>query len=367
MTTLHIASTRDPYMLYRLQYLIADPFYLLEVAGKKYVFLSMLDIDAFRAAHEGDVEAVDVGPLRREASKRPGNSIVNLGILIIETYAPGEVLIIPDNFPVIVADGLRAAGISLKVNDNFCPERQVKSLLEIENIRENFKHTTKAYTLIEAVLKEAVIDNNTLLYNGELLTSEWLKREVAKLFLEADLVNTEGIIIAGGRQAAEPHNLGSGPLRPHETIVVDIFPQSTKNHYFADMTRTYVKGDVSDEIAALYAAVAEAQASALAVLQPGLSYQEAYEESAEVIREHGFDVGDIGYIHSLGHGLGVELHEAPTLGPNSEGVLQIGEVVTIEPGLYYPDLGGVRIEDTVVITEDGYENLTNHPQHWHIS
>jgi len=117
----------------------------------------------------------------------------------------------------------------------------------------------------------------------------------------------------------------------------------------------------------MYEAVQDAQRASLRELRPGMTGKEAYEISADVIRKHDFDVGERGYTHSLGHGLGVDVHEAPALSVRSLTVLKPGHVVTVEPGLYYEDLGGVRIEDTVVLTEAGCENLTNYPQNWHIA
>ena len=130
------------------------------------------------------------------------------------------------------------------------------------------------------------------------------------------------------------------------------------------MTRTYVKGLPLHKVKKMYEAVKEAQRASLSALRPEKTGKEVYEISAEVIKKHGFDVGKKGYIHSLGHGLGVDIHEEPNLGPHSNKVLKPGHVVAVEPGLYYEDLGGIRIEDTVVITEDGHENLTNYPQNW---
>lgn len=369
MTRFHYASTKDSDLLYLLQHRIPDPFFFIETDGVKRVFLGVTDLEAFTQASGGDVEALDIAPLRDEAVTRPGDTYTNLAKLIIERYGVdgGSEVQVPVAFPLPLADALRHDGMVLQIAKRWCPERLLKTEREVAYIRENFVNTTKAYDLIERILLEAEIRDDTLVYEGAVLTSEWLRREVAKLLLEYDLMSPEGMIISCGRHAAIPHHAGGGLLRPHETIVVDIFPQSTTNHYFADMTRTYVKGEVRGQVEKMYAAVAEAQNAVLRVLAPGMTGREAHEISANAIKAAGFDVGEKGYIHSLGHGIGIDIHEAPTLSLRSDTVLQPGHVVTVEPGLYYPDIGGVRIEDAVVITENGCENLTNYRQHWRIT
>lgn len=367
MTRLHYASTKDSDMLYLVRQRIADPFFFLELDGKKRIFLGSTDIEAFKAESDGSVEAIDVDPLRREAAGQSGDILGNLALLILNKYNVTDEIHVPSSFPVAIADAVREKIPRLTVVATWCPERMVKSDEEVGYIKENFEHTKKAFEFVEQVLWESRIEGDTIINDGQILTSEWLKREVLKLLLDHDLENTESLIISCGKHAAMPHHQGCGPLRPHETIIVDLFPQSSTNHYFADMTRTYVKGEANEETTKMYEAVATAQRAALEALRPGMAGVDAFEVSAQVIREAGFDVGEKGYIHGLGHGLGVAIHEAPNLGPRSETVLEPGHVVTVEPGLYYPERGGVRIEDTVVITENGCENLTNYPQNWRIS
>lgn len=365
MTRLHYASTQDPNILYFLRDHVADPFFFLEYEGTKRVFLSVTDLEAVREKGNGEVEVVDVRPLQAKATVRAGDQLGNLALVILEEYgALKDEIVIPRNFPVGIADEIRKTLPRLTAVTNWAPERELKSPEEISAIRENFKHTVQAYQFIEQILRDSVVDELAIMYDSKPLTSEFLKREVRKLLLDHDLENPAGLIISSGRHAAMPHHSGTGPIRPGETIIVDIFPQSTENHYFADMTRTYVKGETSETVKKMYAAVSEAQHASLAALGPGVSTKSVYEISAQVIRDHGFDVGEKGYTHSLGHGLGVAIHEFPNLSPRSDTTLEVGHVVTVEPGLYYPEHGGVRIEDTVVITEGGYENLTNYQQNW---
>ena len=365
MSRLHYASTKDANMLYELKHQISDPVFFLEHDGVKRVFLPSIELEAFKEGGSREVEAVDMGPLAERAAKREGARAGSLALVILEEYgAREEEIAVPTNFPVAVADSIRKTLPRLTAVVDWAPERVQKTSAEVAAIIENFEHTKKAFELVEQILTDSRIDTDMLIYGGEVLTSEFLKREVSKLLLEYDLVSPEGLIISCEKHAVMPHHSGTGPVRPGETIIVDIFPQSTANYYFADMTRTYVKGEPSEKVQKMHAAVEEAQRASLAALKPGVSTKEVYEISAELIREYGFDVGETGYMHSLGHGLGVAVHELPNLSLRSDAVLEPGHVVTIEPGLYYPEWGGVRIEDAVVITEEGHENLTNYPQNW---
>ncbi|MDA8597013.1 Xaa-Pro peptidase family protein [Candidatus Pacebacteria bacterium] len=363
MTRFHFASTRDPDMLYLVQRQITDPFFFLEHEGQQRIFLSRTDIEAFQAEAGTEVEAVDVGPLLQQAAQAPGDRSANLAKLILEQYQVTGEVFVPSNFPYGLGQAVSQL-VRLTELKSFCRERGRKSPTELVALRENAAHTKKAFALIEEILTQSTIEDSVIIHDNKPLTSEFLKREVSKLLLEHDLVNTEGLIVSCAHQAAMPHHGGSGPLQAHQTIIVDIFPQSSTNHYFADMTRTYVKGEPSAKIQSMYTAVSAAKAEVLKVLKPGASTRELYELSAQVIRDHGFHVGETGYTHSLGHGLGVAVHEAPSLSARSTEVLAPGHVVTIEPGVYYLEIGGVRIEDTIVVTETSHENLTNYPENW---
>lgn len=177
-------------------------------------------------------------------------------------------------------------------------------------------------------------------------------------------------IVAGGIQSAEPHEQGTGVLNPGEPIVIDIFPRSKTSGFYADMSRTICVGDPLDQLVALYEAVLAAQEYAISMLRPGVvggDIQNAVEEffAQKGFRTHGkgavFPFKE-GFVHSVGHGVGKDVHEAPRIGRNSEDVLREGDVVTIEPGLYYMHIGGVRIEDMLLITAGGSENLTKYPK-----
>jgi Xaa-Pro aminopeptidase len=175
-------------------------------------------------------------------------------------------------------------------------------------------------------------------------------------------------------QAGDPHAIGSGPLHAHEAIVMDIYPQHTRTRYFADMTRTVSKGKPSDEIVRMYEVVKDAQDVGIAALRPGITGKEVHELVENVIYDAGYEtlrqghkrrLDDPivrGFIHGTGHGVGLAIHEAPSVGRSGHAPLAVGDVVTVEPGIYDPDIGGVRLEDMLLITDSGSRNLTRAPR-----
>lgn len=368
MTRLHYASTADPDMRYLLQYQNSDPFFFLEYAGERYVFLSALNIAAYTADPATTIPARPFEPINAASqSIESASRIGAVAIALLTTHEVTGPIAVPPQFPTVIADAVRSAGYELTVSSPWLPERMIKTESEIAAIATNTDIVGDAFNMIAKTLAASEIRDNELWYQGTPLSSERLKYETACFFLSHHLQLPEGLIIAGGEQGAMPHHTGSGVLHPHQPIVVDLFPQSEVNHHFADLTRTFVKGTPSAYVQRMYDAVAAAKTASLDALAPGKSCAELYEISATVIREHGFDIGTPGYNHALGHGLGIGLHEAPTLAARADTVLQAGHVITIEPSLYYPEHGGVRLEDTIVITDDSYRNLTHIDTDWIIA
>ena len=208
---------------------------------------------------------------------------------------------------------------------------------------------------------------------GAILTAERVRAIVEGALLERGCL-AESTIIAPGKQAADPHMIGSGPIHAGEPVVMDIFPQHKETRYFADMTRTVSKGAPPAEISKLYEIVKHAQDAGIKALRPGITGREVHELVEDIIFAAGYDtlrtgqkhdVSDPvtkGFIHATGHGVGLEIHEAPRVGRGGTSPLEIGDVVTVEPGIYDPAIGGVRLEDMLVITADGSRNLTRAPR-----
>ncbi|WP_137287306.1 M24 family metallopeptidase [Halorussus salinisoli] len=273
----------------------------------------------------------------------------------------------PERFPLGTADGLREQGVSVEVLDEdvVTQIRATKTDEEVESVHEAQQANEAAMRAAEEMLEAASVEGGELHYDGDVLTSERVKEEIEVTLLRHGCALDE-TIVACGADAAGPHNRGSGPLEAGETIVIDIFPRNKASKYHGDMTRTFVKGDPSDEVRRRYDDTYEAFEAALDALEPGVTGEEVHDAVCDVYEEKGYDTlrsdpsAETGFIHSTGHGIGLDVHELPQVSP-SGGELKPGHVVTIEPGLYDPDVGGIRIEDLVVVTEDGYRNLTDYP------
>jgi Xaa-Pro aminopeptidase len=217
----------------------------------------------------------------------------------------------------------------------------------------------------ESLLESASVVEGVLHRDGDPLTSEAVRREI-ELTLVREGCALDESIVACGADAADPHDRGSGPLRADEPVVVDIFPRDTETRYHADMTRTFVKGTPTETLREWFDLTDEARKAALDAVGPGVTGGAVHDAACDVYEDAGLPTlrsdpdAETGFIHSTGHGVGLDVHELPRIAPDGS-ELEPGNVITIEPGLYDPDVGGVRIEDLVVVTEDGYENLTEYP------
>ncbi|MCH7660890.1 MAG: aminopeptidase P family protein [Euryarchaeota archaeon] len=277
-------------------------------------------------------------------------------------------LSVPSRFPLASADGLRERDLSVEAEtDGVLTEiRAVKTDEEIEHIRTAQRANERAMERAETLLREATVEDGLLRYDGEPLTSERVRREIEIELLRRDHALDETIVSCGA-DAADPHDRGSGPLEAGETIVIDIFPRSKESNYHADMTRTFSVGEPSETASEWYDLTAEAKKAALDAIEPGTTGEHVHNAACEVYEGAGLPTlrenpsTETGFIHSTGHGIGLDVHELPRLSPGGA-ELEPGHVVTVEPGLYDPDVGGIRIEDLVVVTENGYENLTEYPE-----
>ena len=239
---------------------------------------------------------------------------------------------------------------------------------KVQHIAAAAEVTVAAMEQLVSIIKTARVDakSKELLYRNQLLTSEYLHSVTHEFLTEHGYQTPEdpAVIIGNGVSTAEPHFAGAGVLLAHEPIVIDIYPQSIETSYFADMTRTLVKGEPGKRLQDMYRSVERAKSRSQALVKAGVACKDLYQCAAESLLADGFDVGDRGFIHSLGHGVSQQVHDAPKISASSTDVLAIGDVITIEPGLYYEDIGGVRLEDTLVVTELGYDSLTQYDVDW---
>ncbi len=273
---------------------------------------------------------------------------------------------VPAEFPVGTADGIRDRGIEVRADTDgvIGSIRATKHDEEIEHIRTTQRANEAAMAVAEGLLEAATVEDGILVLDGETVTAERVKREIEVELLEHDCALDE-TIVACGPDAADPHDRGSGPLSADEPIIVDIFPRSKETGYYADMTRTFCVGEPTDTVSEWYDLTLEAQEAALDAIEAGVSGSAVHGAVCDIYEAAGWptlrddETAETGFIHTTGHGLGLDIHEEPRVSEDDV-ELEAGNVVTVEPGLYDPDVGGVRIEDLVVVTEDGCENLTNY-------
>ena len=277
----------------------------------------------------------------------------------------------PDRFPLGPADRLRERdiGVTPDTDDVVTGIRARKTPEEINHVRDTQRANEAAMRAAEALLREADVTEGSadpvLHHDGAVLTSERVKTEIESTLLEHGC-GLDETIVACGADAADPHDRGSGPVRPDEPIIVDIFPRSKTTGYHGDMTRTFVVGEPDDTVSEWFDRTHEAFDAALDAVEPGVTGAAVHDavcdvyEDAEIPTLRSDPTAETGFIHSTGHGVGLDVHELPRVAPDGD-ELRPGHVVTIEPGLYDPSVGGVRIEDLIVVTDDGYENLTEYP------
>jgi Xaa-Pro aminopeptidase len=373
-------SSKDPILLYDSTDRSADLYwfsgfhapdaYLAFGFGRrKLAVLSELEFN--RGCKEGDFD--EVLPLREWLDRAEQNREKGIGIAgVIAEIAEKEGVSrfqVPANFPLALARKLERLGVEVVVHEGeLFPQRLIKSKREVSFVREGCAASAAGLERACQVLREAEIRyNRQLWWNGARLTSERLRFEVDLACMNRG-ARADQTIVAGGDQACDPHCRGSGPLKAGELIIVDVFPRVEKTGYFGDMTRTFLKGTPSDDQVRLVKSVRDAQKKALNAIRAGVQGSKVHRTVESHFERLGYQTGKVdgvyrGFFHSTGHGLGLEIHEGPRLG-NGGAELQRGMVVTVEPGLYYPGLGGVRIEDVVCVTEDGCELLSNAPYDW---
>jgi Xaa-Pro aminopeptidase len=274
----------------------------------------------------------------------------------------------PPRFPLGTADGLRAQNVAVQPDDEgvVTEIRARKTDEEVAHVRQTQRANEAAMERAETLLRAATVENGVLYHEGDPLTSERVKEAIEVTLLRHGCALDE-TIVACGEDAADPHDRGSGPLAAGEPVIVDIFPQHKQHRYHADMTRTFCRGEPSETIREWYDLTAEAKQAALDALEPGVTGETVHAAVCDVYEAAGLPTmradptTETGFIHSTGHGVGLEVHELPRVSENAR-ELEPGHVVTIEPGLYDPAVGGVRIEDIAVVTEDGHQNFTDYEE-----
>jgi Xaa-Pro aminopeptidase len=354
----------DANMLYAVGLFVPGPFIYFRVDGKCHLVVNDLELDrAKRKVPHCRVISYSqcLDRLRRLRVKRPGMAAV-ISLLLREQRL--RKLYVPANFPFGLARDLRNYKIKVRVKKGgIFPEREFKHADEIKKISAALIMAEVGLAEgLQALKSSKIARDGKLMYHGIPLTSEKLRSIIDVGILQAG-GRPGHTIVACGRQACDPHEEGHGPLRGRQPIILDVFPRSRKTGYFGDLTRTVVKGRASEPLRRLYDTVWRAQELGFSKIRAAAAAAEIHRAVQQFFEAQGYKTTRkngrmTGFFHSAGHGLGLDIHEPPRLSHNSADILKPGHVLTIEPGLYYPELGGVRLEDVACVTGNGPRNLT---------
>jgi Xaa-Pro aminopeptidase len=364
-------TIRSPELRHEVHVPIPDPFLYAEKGDRRIVILHSLEIPRVRQ----DAPDLEIIPLEQLGSDELYSQGLRGWEMVLELAlrACREVGIehatVPESFPVGHADHLRANGVELTVDrDLFDNRRRSKNETELRGIRNAQKACEAALDASRELLRRAQPNGAGLEVDGQPLTCERLKRVIEDVFADHE-VDGSDMIVSHGPQTAVGHNEGSGQIAPNEPIVFDLFPRDKATGCYADMTRTYVVGEPSDEVKEWHRLVKEALDVSTADVRPGVNGRRLYEKVCDIFQVAGYktqlnkEPGQVlqdGFFHGLGHGVGLEVHELPSMGRIGHDLVP-GDVVTVEPGLYRTGYGGLRLEDLVLVTEDGHEVITDYP------
>jgi Xaa-Pro aminopeptidase len=370
---LHSDSYRDANMYYLTKFLAPDPF----------IFLKRVDADPVIVVNQMEYPRAQKQSIVKDVKSYSDYNYIEalktakdpqLGAMkFIAKVAKKELgakmkICVPPNFPVIAADVLRNEGLNINPMFGVVEKaRETKDRQEVETIK-------AIQVVIEEVTSEAidiiansdVSSNGTLHFKGEPLTVGRIKSFFGSKLLENGCLPEEDIIVACGPKSSDPHYVGEpeDKLKADQPIILDIYPRSIQKRYWTDMTRTIVKGRASDKLKKMFDAVFEARNASLDAIQVGALGSQVYDVCCDVLEKAGYETTrggkkvTKGMTHSLGHGVGLQIHESPRINELSTSPLREHNIVTVEPGIYDSQIGGVRLEDIIEVTKSGYSNLT---------
>jgi Xaa-Pro aminopeptidase len=364
---------RSPELRHEVPIGIPDPFLYAEQDGVKHIAIGSMEIPRLAELNLFELhpaESLGLDELRRSGGLAAGEISKEIAVRAVKALGITSA-VVPEAFPLWFADRLRAEGVELTIDGTFFDDRRrVKTEAELEGIRRAQHAAEAGMDAARDLLRRATGNGDGLEVDGEPLTVERIKSAMSQAFA-AHGTTADDFIVAPGPQGAVGHDMGSGPIKAGVPIVIDIWPRDNESFMFCDMTRTFVVGDVPDDVAKWHALTKEALDRAIAEIKDGANGRAIFDGTCEIFeaageptqrtKEEGKALSD-GFFHGLGHGVGLEVHEQPGMGmASSRDSLRAGDVVTVEPGLYRQGYGGVRLEDLVLVTKDGAENLTSYP------
>ncbi|MCC6544090.1 MAG: aminopeptidase P family protein [Nitrospirae bacterium] len=365
-TLLISSSETDSNLYYATGFLAPDPFIFLQIGDEKVIMMSDLELD--RAKSQAKVNTVLSYSRYEEAAKNAGTE--NPGTVdVLREFLRERGLnrvVVPSYFGIRNALLLQDKGYEIEVRqDPIFEQRVIKNNDEINYIEQALRITESAVEKAIDYLRRTEIIDEYLYLGSNKVTSEDVKKLINVYLLENSMI-AQHTIVACGEDSSFPHNEGGGALRANVPIIIDVFPRSVKSRYYADITRTVVKGSASDDVVRMFNAVSAAQEVAFSMVKDAVNGREVHEAILMHFKKCGFESGEIdgrmqGFFHGTGHGVGLDVHEPPRISKKND-ILFTGHVVTVEPGLYYKGIGGVRLEDMVVVQPDGVINLTKSPK-----
>ena len=348
------ASSRDADMRYMTHFTTSDPFVFFKKPGERGVII-VSQMETGRASREATAAVMTRTQAGLPDILKTEQDLYRATAKMIAGQV-GKKILVPPDFPIALANTLSEYCSILVDKGTVRSMRAKKSKNEILLMKNVQRATEKAMDLAVSLIKKASVKKGTLYVDKKPLTAEYVKFSMHSLLLQhrCSAVDT---IVSCGEETAIPHITGTGPLKSDLPIVIDLFPVKEISGYYADMTRTVAKGEPSTEILEMYAALREAKRLGISRVKAGVSGADIHQDVVDFFKDQGYESNSRGFIHNLGHGVGLQVHELPTVGPAGK-TLVSGNVITIEPGLYYPGVGGVRLEDIGVVTKTGFENFT---------
>jgi Xaa-Pro aminopeptidase len=364
-------TERSPALRHEIPIVIGDPFLYAEVGGQPFLLTNALEADRMAAARP-DAELIhydDVGFRELLTTGRSrGEIVLEMTSRAVARTGVREAVVNPE-FPLAVADRLRSDGIVLTVDaDAFALRRRVKRGAELAGVQRAQRAAEAGMAAAARVLRQAAVDGDRLVLDGRPLTAEQVRAAMREACAAQGALAPADVIVASVWQGFG-HEAGSGPLPANLPIQIDLWPRDEASGCWADMTRTFVVGEVTDAVRAQEALVTEVRARILDAVRPGITGRELHALTCDVFEAAGHRTQRTsrgedpheGFQFSLGHGVGLEVHEEPGLGMAGRSALIAGDVLAVEPGLWERGVGGVRYEDLLLVTDEGCEVLTQYP------
>ncbi len=360
-------SESDSNMYYATGFLAPDPFVYIHKNGKRTIIINDLELDRARSQSKAD-KVLSLSKYERIARKKGSRFSGFIGVVtaVLKELKIKD-LLVPSNFSVEYADLLRKNGFKLEVKkEPFFSAREIKNEEETGYIVKALRETEKALEKgIDCIRNSNIKDGGLYSKRNRQITSESIRSKINVDLMKRGLT-AKHTIVSCGEQSCEPHNVGSGPLKANESIIFDVFPKDEQTGYYADISRTIVKGKASRALKKMYKAVESAQELVFKSAKNGARGDTIHRKVMKHLTSLGFKTGKTkgkmqGFFHGTGHGVGLDIHEPPRIS-KAKCTLRTDNIVTVEPGLYYPGMGGVRLEDMILITDNGCINLTKSPK-----